>query len=114
MTRKPASKGQLPGIQPTKRTEASSALRVALFAGVSVYLATILVILARQSSRVRLTATVSPSAGYCASTDAVPINAPHKNVWKNFNIDEATTIKKWLWAPDKNLNLTKERDATDL
>jgi primary-amine oxidase len=52
--------------------------------------------------------------GFCASTDAVPVTAPHKNLWKNFNIEEATAIRDWLWAEQRNLNLTQETKATDL
>jgi hypothetical protein len=54
------------------------------------------------------------SMGFCASSEAIPVTAPHKNIWKNFNLEEATTIKTWLWADQRGLNLTQETVATDL
>ncbi|KAF7374336.1 Amine oxidase catalytic domain-containing protein [Mycena sanguinolenta] len=54
----------------------------------------------------------------CADTSPISTTAPRHNVWKNFDVEEATAIREWLWAyKDLNglgLNLTTSMAATDL
>ena len=52
--------------------------------------------------------------GSCASTDPIPVQAPHKNVWKNLDVDEATAIRNWVWDDERGFNLTRGIHATDL
>ncbi|KAJ7111935.1 amine oxidase catalytic domain-containing protein [Mycena epipterygia] len=56
--------------------------------------------------------------GLCADTSPIPITAPHQNVWKNFDVQEAVAIRDWLWVyKDSNgngFNLTTGNAATDL
>ncbi|KAJ6619998.1 amine oxidase catalytic domain-containing protein [Mycena sp. CBHHK59/15] len=60
----------------------------------------------------------SPTPGFCADTSPIPTAAPHRNVWKNFDVQEAVAIRGWLWAykdSDGNgFNLTNGMAATDL
>ncbi|WWC69058.1 uncharacterized protein I206_102994 [Kwoniella pini CBS 10737] len=55
----------------------------------------------------------SYSVPHCESTDLLPVRAPRKNVWKNLSVKEATEIRSWLWASERNLNLTKASLAVD-
>lgn len=52
--------------------------------------------------------------GSCASTDPIPVEAPHRNVWKNLDVDEATAIRNWIWDDDRGFNLTRGMHATDM
>ncbi|KAJ6561792.1 amine oxidase catalytic domain-containing protein [Mycena capillaripes] len=55
--------------------------------------------------------------GLCADTSPIPATAPRHNVWKNFDVDEAVTIREWLWAykdaDGRGFNLTAGLAATD-
>lgn len=52
--------------------------------------------------------------GSCASTDPIPVEAPHRNVWKNLDVDEATAIRNWVWDDERGFNLTRGMHATDM
>ncbi|KAJ7253466.1 amine oxidase catalytic domain-containing protein [Mycena rebaudengoi] len=55
--------------------------------------------------------------GMCADTSPIPVTAPHGNVWKNLDVQEAVAIRDWLAAykhPDgTGFNLTAGMAATD-
>lgn len=63
-------------------------------------------------------ASEDPIPGLCADTSPIPATAPHHNVWKNFDVQEAVAIREWLWAyKDSNgngFNFTTGAAATDL
>jgi primary-amine oxidase len=56
--------------------------------------------------------------GLCADTSPIPATAPHHNVWKNFDVEEAVAIREWLWAytdsDGRGFNFTDGLAATDL
>lgn len=52
--------------------------------------------------------------GSCASADPIPVEAPHRNVWKNLDVDEATAIRNWVWDDERGFNLTRGMHATDM
>lgn len=111
----PESKGYLPGSVTTKKPNNGRLFQLCIFACVSVYLASVFVTVTKRnghSETKNLNSNGVP--GFCASTEAIPVAAPHRNLWKNFNTEEATTIRNWLWAGKQNLNLTQETMATDL
>ncbi|KAJ7212859.1 copper amine oxidase [Mycena haematopus] len=53
----------------------------------------------------------------CADTSPISTTAPRHNVWKNFDVEEATAIREWLWAYKDStglgFNLTTGIAATD-
>ncbi|KAM0748227.1 amine oxidase catalytic domain-containing protein [Meredithblackwellia eburnea MCA 4105] len=53
-------------------------------------------------------------SGFCPTTRALPTKAPKPNVWKNLDVSEAASVRKWLMAPEQGLNLTSTRKATAL
>lgn len=54
----------------------------------------------------------------CADTSPIPVTAPRHNVWKNFDVEEAATIREWLWAykdsDGRGFNFKSGVAATDL
>jgi hypothetical protein len=44
--------------------------------------------------------------GTCDVAKFRPVKAPHENVWRNLDIDEAKDIRSWLFNKEQGLNLT--------
>ncbi|KAJ7644759.1 amine oxidase catalytic domain-containing protein [Roridomyces roridus] len=59
----------------------------------------------------------SATPGRCADAAPLAATAPHQNVWKNFDVQEATAIRQWLWAyrglDGHGFNLTSGIAATE-
>lgn len=55
---------------------------------------------------------------HCVDFSPLPTTAARQNVWKNFEVSEATAIRQWLWAytdsEGNGFNFTKGMEATDL
>jgi hypothetical protein len=70
------------------------------------------------TSRLSLNRSLSDYAPVCVDTSPIPATAPHHNVWKNFDVEEAAAIREWLWAytdsDGRGFNFTSGLAATDV
>lgn len=51
------------------------------------------------------------SLAFCPDEAFLPIQAPRRNIWRNLDVNEASAVRRWLFAPEQALNLTTATTA---